>query len=96
MQYTINTKFPNVKDKDELIQDCSLETWKQIQRGKINKESNIFSFLMGRASFSARDKLRKDNRRSKKVRIISCDNDMMMTYINNQYIKNEFENFDYS
>lgn len=83
--YTVCNKFSNLKDKQDLIQECNLSVWRQILNKKINKNSNMFSYIMGRASFRARDEVRKTNRRDNKAKIIPMENEEIFNYLDRKY-----------
>lgn len=81
VDYTMSTKFPNLKfyhyDPESVKQECLLQVWKLINKNQLKKDSNMFSYIMGAVSFMLRDCIRKENRRKSKAKVVNVDNQIL-------------------
>jgi hypothetical protein len=77
--YTLVNKFSNISsfDKENIKQEMVVKIWQLIKENKINKESNMFSYILQRYIFMLRDVIRKSNRQKRIVEIISLSENMI-------------------
>jgi DNA-directed RNA polymerase specialized sigma24 family protein len=70
--FVLVNKFSNISkyDRENVKQEMVIKIWELIQRKEIDKNSNIFSYIIGRYIFILRDYIRKANRRKKIAEIV--------------------------